>query len=305
MNVSNTIEIKLDGATFALREPHDFTWLTQMGRVFQVFDQNDSGNISFGVDTGKEKLFIKVAGLKTVESVCTPEEAVGNLREAMKVYEDMKHPALIHLREHYPVDGLYAAIFDWVGGECLHDHWNFDYYDAHPQIKPPARRFKELPLHKRLAACQVLFSFLEETARCGYVAVDFYDGSILYDFDSDRLTVCDIDLFTKAPAVNDRGEYYYGSERFKAPEEYTLGAAVDERTNVFTLGALLFNFFGSFTPAERQLCYTENRFTPCPQSAWELPTKAYRAACKAVSPEPGERYASIKDFARAWAQSLM
>lgn len=304
MNQSNAIEIQLDEVSFALREPHDFTWLTQMGRVFRVFDQNDSGNISFGIDTGEEKLFIKVAGLKTVESVCTPEEAVENLRAAMKVYEDVKHPALIHLREHYFVEGLYAAVFDWAEGECLHDHWNFDYYAAHPEVTPPARRFRNLPTEKRLAACQVLFSFLEETARSGYVAVDLYDSSILYDFHTDRLTVCDIDLFVKAPAVNDRGEDYYGSERFKAPEEYILGAAVDERTNVFTLGAILFGFFGDFTSEQIQRRYTEKRFIPCPESAWELGSSAYRAICKAVSLERQDRFATIKDFADAWAQSL-
>ena len=298
------VAVKLDDVTFTLKQPHDLSWLARMGRVFQVFSQNDSGNISFGVDTGQGKLFVKAAGLHTVESVCTPGEAVGNLRAAMQVYEDIKHPALIRLRGHYPVGGLYVAVFDWAQGDCLHDHWNFDYYEAHPEVTPPARRFKGLPVEKRLEACGVLFSFLEETARRGYVAVDLYDASILYDFDQGRTTICDIDLFQRAPVVNTAGAGYYGSERLKAPEEYILGAAVDQRTNVFTLGALLFHFFGDFTPAERQRCYEEHRFTPCPPGAWGLGPAAYRAACRAVCPQPEGRYATIKCFAAAWAQAL-
>lgn len=305
MNGTNKIEVKLGDTAFALHKPHDFSWLTRMGRVFRAFDQNDSGNISFGVDTGSEKLFVKAAGLETVESACTPGQAVANLRAAMQVYEDLRHPALIRLREHYPVEDLYVSVFEWAPGDCLYDHWNFDYYAAHPEATPPARLFRSLPAQKRLAACRQMFSFLEETARGGYAAVDFYDGSLMYDFAADRLTICDIDLFTKAPSVNTLGEGYYGSKRLKAPEEYRLGAAIDERTNVFTLGALLFHFFGDFTPAERQRCYAENRFTPCPPSAWELGPAAYQAACRAVSPEPGERYPTIKDFAAAWERSLM
>ena len=106
------VAVKLDDVTFTLKQPHDFSWLARMGRVFQVFSQNDSGNISFGVDTGQGKLFVKAAGLHTVESVCTPGEAVGNLRAAMQVYEDIKHPALIRLRGHYP------ALFNRFGPSC-------------------------------------------------------------------------------------------------------------------------------------------------------------------------------------------
>ncbi len=298
------VAVTLDGVTFSLKRPHDFSWLTRMGRVFQVFSHNDSGNLSFGVDTGREKLFVKAAGLDTVESVCAPGQAVENLRAAMRVYEDVRHPALIRLRGHYPLGGLYVAVFEWAPGECLFDHWNFDYYDSHPEAAPPARRFRELPAEKRLAACRVLFSFLEAAAQAGYVAVDFYDSSILYDFQRDSTAICDIDLFTKSPAANRLGREYPGSKRLKAPEEYRLGAPIDGRTNVFTLGALLFGFFGSFTPEEVQLRYEEERFTPCPRGRWELGLESYRAARRAVEPSPGKRFASVADFSAAWEEAV-
>lgn len=298
------VTVTLGDVTFALKQPHDFSWLTRMGRVFRVFSHNDSGNLSFGVDTGQGKLFVKAAGLATVESVCAPRQAVENLRAAMRVYEDVRHPALIRLLDHYPLGGLYVAVFEWAPGECLFDHWNFDYYDSHPAVKPPARRFRELPVEKRLAACRVLFSFLEETARSGYVAVDFYDSSILYDFERDRTTICDIDLFTKAPAVNTAGGEYPGSKRLKAPEEYRLGAAIDGRTNVFTVGALLFGFFGSFTPEEIRLRYEEERFLPCPEARWELGPETYRAACRAVDLDPARRFAGAAGFSAAWEDAV-
>mgnify|MGYP006990364804 CR=1 FL=1 len=63
----------------------------------------------------------------------------------------------------------------------------------------------------------------------GYVAVDFYDGSILYDVREHKTTICDVDVFRRQPCVNDMGRMW-GSSRFQAPEEYRLGAAIDEGT---------------------------------------------------------------------------
>ena len=42
------ITVTLDTIKFHLKEIHDFSWLQAIGNVFAVFDQNDSGNISFG-----------------------------------------------------------------------------------------------------------------------------------------------------------------------------------------------------------------------------------------------------------------
>jgi len=55
--------------------------------------------------------------------------------------------------------------------------------------------------------------------------------------------ICDIDFFREKPVINDMGQDWWGTKRFKAPEEYILGAKIDEDTNVFTLGALIFDFF--------------------------------------------------------------
>ncbi|MGQ0513206.1 hypothetical protein ACT453_04680, partial [Bacillus sp. D-CC] len=41
------------------KEHHNFDWLLKLGTVFAVFDQQDSGNISFGVEKNGHKKFIK------------------------------------------------------------------------------------------------------------------------------------------------------------------------------------------------------------------------------------------------------
>ena len=56
------VEIQLNQVTFQLKEHHNFDWLLKLGNVFAVFDQQDSGNLSFGVERDGHKKFIKYAG---------------------------------------------------------------------------------------------------------------------------------------------------------------------------------------------------------------------------------------------------
>lgn len=299
------VNIILDHVEFSLKEDHDFSWLNSLGKVFAVFAQNDSGNISFGVDNGEEKYFIKVAGLKTIESVWTQQEAIETLKAAMPIYEDINHKNLIKLIKRHSLGEIYIAVFKWTDGDCLFDHWNFEKYKKNPHIIPPAERFKKLPISKRIESADVLFSFLDTVSKNGYVGVDFYDGSIMYDFSRDITTICDIDFFRKKPTVNDIGEEYWGSKRLKAPEEYVYGAVIDEATNVFTLGALLFDsFFGNYTDAEVRMRYKMSAFTPCSFEKWELSKACYDVALKAVSVDRAERYATINEFYKAWQLAL-
>jgi serine/threonine-protein kinase len=298
------VNICFDAVEFQLKEEHDFSWLASLGNVFYVFAQNDSGNISFGINDGKEKYFVKVAGLKTIESVRTPEESFTFLKEAMTIYEDIKHPNLIELVKHYSLGDIYIALFKWADGDCLFDHWNFEQYWKNPQIVPPAKRFKQLPIEARLKSVDVLFSFLSTVSKNNYVAVDFYDGSIMYDFVTGTTTICDIDCFRRKPAFNDMGMGYWGTKRLKAPEEYTYGAGIDEATNVFTLGALLFDFFGNYTDTDIRLRYEKSAFSPCSLEKWELNQSCYDVALKSVAVNRKERYFSIDEFFNAWVNAL-
>lgn len=298
------VKITLDNVEFYLKEYHDFQWIHTYGTVFCVFDQTGSGCISMGVDNGIKRYFIKIAGANTVEAEIDSLESIRIMENAVKLYERLRHPNLIQLIEYFTVETMFAAVFEWAYGECLFDHWNFDYYAENPHIKSPMVRYKELPAKKRLDSVHILFSFLIDTAENNYVAVDFYDGSIMYDFNTETTTICDIDFFREKPTINDMGEEFWGSKRLKAPEEYVLNAAIDERTNVFTLGALIFQTFGTFTEQEIKLRYVNKAFLPCAREKWELDDATYFVARKAVSADRNERYGSIREFYEEWNKAL-
>ena len=296
---------EIDGVRFRLESSLDLTWIKRYGTVFSAIDGTGSGCICFGIADGQDRYFVKIAGVGTVEAELSPKESVELLKNGARLYQVLEHPALVELIGHYPFGGYYVAVFRWAEGECLFDHWNFSRYDKGAGRPSPRDRFKALPTERKLAVAKQIFSFLETVARKGYVAVDFYDGSLLYDFQSHRVTICDIDLFRRQPAVNDMGADYWGTKRLKAPEEYIRGAVIDERTNVFTIGALLFDFFGTYTCEEVQSRYTHSRFLPCAPERWTLGKGgAYRAVLRAVEPDREARYESISAFHQAFREAV-
>jgi serine/threonine-protein kinase len=130
-----------------------------------------------------------------------------------------------------------------------------------------------------------ILSFHAHVAKQNYVAIDFYDGCIMYDFDNSRAAICDVELYEKAPAKNNMGRMY-GSSRFMSPEEFQLGATIDEITNVYTMGATAFALFSD----ERDRSYEK----------WTLSRGLFDVAKKAVSDERSDRQQSIEQFISEW-----
>lgn len=168
-------------------------------------------------------------------------------------------------------------VFKWVDGDCI----GRMYPAAH-------RRFMQLPIEDKLTVFRDILSFFEYVASQSYVAIDFYDGSIMYDFENGKTTICDIGFFRKQPCTNDMGRMW-GSSRFQSPEEFQLGAVIDEITNVYTVGAIAFALFGGY-----------NRT----RDKWQLSDKLFEVAAKAVSDDREQRQQSIRQMREEWETIL-
>lgn len=287
---TNLITMTLDKVDFQLQEEHNFDWLKQYGAVFCVFDQQDSGNISFGVEKDERKYFVKYAGSRPIDFTGNPEDAIERLKKAVPVYQSLEHQHLIKLLDHFSTENGYAVVFEWFEGECLHSHWSFGGIAKYTNPNSPFYRFKKLEVEKRLKALDAIFSFHTYVESQRYVAVDFYDGSILYDFNNNETKICDIDFYRHSPSINDLGENFWGSNRSKSPEEYELGAPIDSITNVFNLGAIAFGLLGG--EGDRSF------------SKWDANQGLYEVAIKAVEEDRNKRYSTVKEFYDAWKSVL-
>lgn len=267
----------VDGLPVRLKSPYDFSFLSGYGHVFRVFDQQDSGNLCFGTDRNGEKFFIKYAGAPTVHYNGTPEAAVERLKSTLHIYRALRHPTLVELVEPLEISGGFAMIFKWADGDCM------GRADASAH-----KRFMALPAEVRLNIFRDVLDFLASVNERGWVAIDFYDGSILYDFETGKTTVCDIDLFRRIPCTNDMGRMY-GSSKFMSPEEFELGAPLDETTNVYTAGALAFALFSGYGRTIQ---------------TWTLSKSLFDVAFRAIADDRNTRQHSLRRFITEWTADL-
>lgn len=287
------IKIKIDNVEFKLKEYQDFNWLNKYGQAFMVIDETGSGCISFGIEKDNKKYFFKIAGAKTVNAEVSEEESIRLLKNAVIKYKAIKHDNLIKYIDSFDYKEFFVVIYEYAEGECLFDHWNFDKYKKTKEITP-LMRFKSLSIEKRLNVVEKLFTFFETFINCGYVAVDFYDSSIIYNFKNDTVTFCDIDLFRKLPTTNDLGQDYFGTKRLKSPEENELGATIDELTSEFTLGAIIFDIFSEVKNTDKR--YNLGMFIPNDIENFSLSKEVYNVLIKATNYDRNKRYKSIKEF---------
>ena len=264
----------IDCVPHRMKSPFDFSFLGKYGKVFKIFDAQDSGNICFGIANGNNKYFVKFAGAPTERACVSAEEAVANLKRTVPIYRDLAHPNLIKLIDAEEIKGGFTVVFEWADAECMH-----------PMYPMSRREFLKMTLETRRQVFEDILTFHAHAAKQGYVAIDFYDGSIMYDFNNKRTVICDIDFYSKTPYINEMGRLW-GSSRFMSPEEFELGAVIDEITNVYTMGATAFALFGN----ERDRCIEK----------WVLSKELFDVAKKAVSDDRNQRQQSINQFIAEW-----
>lgn len=250
-------------------------YLASIGEVFASFDTQDSGNVSYGVRIGMNRFFVKTAG--RVDDLVPPLSHVARvalLRNAVELAR-VSHAAMPVLHQVFESPAGPMLVYDWFGGELLHAQ------RAHRDDPASAfQRFRALPVERIVACLDTVFDLHVVLARAGWIAGDFYDGCLLYDFASTELRIIDLDNYHRGPYTNTTGRMF-GSSRFMAPEEFTLGATIDQRTTVFNLGRTAFVVLGE------------------PGAFRGTPTHlaAARRACEA---DPERRFATVADLATAW-----
>ena len=259
--------------------PADF--LAGVGRVFAVFDSRtqDSGNVSYGVEADGKRWFVKTAGDPAAAAFLSHAERVALLGNAERLARDFRHPALPAL---IAVGGSAwgpMLIYDWADGELLHapTERRGDPATAH-------QRFRRLPAGEIARAIDAAIGAHVGLCGRGWVACDFYDGSMMYDFAARRLSIFDLDSYSHGPFVNEMGRLF-GSDRFMAPEEFEKGARVDERTTVFNLGRTAAVFLADGTLARAAVRGTDAQHG------------AMAAACR---PDPDDRLQRVAELAEAW-----
>ena len=265
----------IDGVSFKLKEEYDFSFISKYGKVFRVFDNSYSGAICFGVEKAGKRYFLKFAGAKTFDATNPNiEDSIMMLKISVPKYKELKHRLLINQIDAEETGGGFLAVYDWFDGEgCGY---------MHPKMQ---KKFLALPNKEKLRVYDGILEFHAHVAECGYVAIDFNNGSTLYNFDNGNFAFCDIDFYAKQCQISGWSGIW-GDPSFKSPEECRGYSVITEVSNVYTMGAVAFYFFAENDKVSRE--------------KWTLSSELYEFAKKAVSEQRSERQQSIRQFINEW-----
>ena len=250
-------------------------YLAQVGTVFRAFRDQDSGCVSYGLEAEGQRWFVKHAD---------NPRGLASLQRARELHTVARHPALAHLHTTIETPGGLALVYDWLPGELLYDYTRFRGENGRRDPHCPHARFRALPRDGIVAALNTIYEVHLLLADLEFIAVDFYDGCIIYDFQSARTYLCDLDEYRRRPFVLEE-ERLPGSRRFMAPEEFTRGALIDQVTNVFTLGRTALELLGDGTGAS---------------ATWKGTERMLAVALRAASPNRAERHQSVREFVMDW-----
>ena len=255
------------------RSPADF--LAANTNVFATFDYcpQDSGNISYGVRIADRRYFVKTPGLvDDGKPYLDHADRVNVLRNAVRLAQSCDHPTLPTLHQVIESPEGPMLFYDWVEGEL---------------VRNALKQVKCLPVGEILDLLNDVYDLHVELVKRGWIANDFYDGSMIYDFHRRQLHAIDLDTYHLGPFTNDMGRMF-GSTRFMAPEEFKLGATIDQRTTVFTLGR---------TAA---VLLSDNSLDRTPFRGSDT---QYDTMLKACQQDPDARFQTVAQFRDSWPQA--
>lgn len=250
-------------------------YLGRVGEVFQAFPEQDSGCVSYGVRLlDGARWFVKEAAT---------DRGRHSLERAWAFHRAVRHRAIVPQVHRIAVgrDGA-AVVMPWREGEVLYPAMVGGWRDRRGPGSPMAR-FRALPISRVLAAFERVLDAHLAVEVAGHVAVDFYDGALLYDFGGDVVHLVDLDEYRPGPFVVEE-ERLPGSRRFMAPEEFVCGAVIDTRTTVFTLGR-----------TARLLLDAGDE-----ERAWRGTPAQQAVIVRATRSDPEERFEDVHRFADAW-----
>ena len=234
-----------------------------------VFDQQDSGCLSWGVTAAGRRWFVKEA---------TTANAEQSLANCLRFHQAVRHDAIVRPVRAFDARRV-TLLYPWVQGVVLNSA------TVAGSDRDGLDRFRSLPVEPVLGAISMVLDAHQRVTAAGFVAIDFYDGCLLYDFDRLVVRLIDLDEYRSGPFVLE-DERLPGSRSYMAPEESQRGAMIDERTTVFNLGRMIQHLLD--TPA-----------------GWRGSTEQASIVSRATDAAPGRRFRTVPELTTAWLDSLV
>lgn len=237
------------------------------------------------------KLFSPASALEQNER----EEFQQRLKEALNLGASLEHKHILAILDHGEEKGLIYEVTPYVAGENLQSHL----------VHSGALPFTQIQQYLEQLVAALEYAHSRNILHC-----DIKPGNILLTPEGDLL-LADFGLAALTTEKNFARvrQPQPGMLNYIAPE-YLLSKAVDQRTDLYSLGAVLYHMVTGVPPfqgaslSETAMKHTKEQ-PPSPCSLrQDLPQAAEQVILRALAKRPADRYSHVQDLASAFRLAL-
>ncbi|MEW6036275.1 MAG: serine/threonine-protein kinase [Candidatus Micrarchaeota archaeon] len=250
---------------------------------------NELGNGGMGIVCLGES---ESTGNKVAVKFSLPESNSYIAREYYAL-EAVAHPNIVQVLDGGVVEGRYFLVMELLRGNDLHS-----LIFAHNALEPDVAIEITLQALDGLGAAH----------RAGVLHCDLKPANIFLADSDDSMTVKIIDFGLSKKLGEGPSGRGFGTPGFMAPEQ-AAGEYMDQRSDIFSLGAVLFNMLTGREPfsgtSYEKTVQTLSTCPPPPSSlAPMVPQVLDNIVMRAMEKDPGKRFGCVSEFRESLEQAL-
>jgi serine/threonine-protein kinase len=265
-------------------------------RIISKIGAGGMGEVYLAQDT---KLDRRVALKILPADVAENQDRMRRFVQEAKAASALNHPNIITIYEIEQIDSVHFIATEFIDGETLRE-----------RVRKPSLKLREV-----LDVAVQIASALSAAHTAGIVHRDIKPENIMLrtdgivkvlDFGLAKLSErpppesVDAEAATKALVQTEPG-VVLGTIAYMSPEQ-ARGLAVDARTDIFSLGVVIYELvagqapFGGATRSDLIVALLEREPPPLARFIAEAPAELERIVMKALAKDPDERFQTVRDL---------
>ncbi|MFW6070067.1 MAG: serine/threonine protein kinase [bacterium] len=218
----------------------------------------------------------------------------GRFEREARTIAMLEHPAIVPIYDFGEQDGQPYLVMRYMKGGTLGD------------------RLREGPLEGTDASgiLKRLADALDHAHNRGVIHRDLKPGNILFD-EYGLAFLSDFGIVKLAQATATfTGESIIGTPAYMSPEQVHGNRAIDGRSDIYTLGVILFEMlsgqmpYRADTPAKLMMAHVLNPVPRLKEARPDLPDEYDAVISRALAKEPDERFSTAGDLSQALAKTV-